>query len=141
MMPLTIGGLTLSGVAGSGEDLRWIDEFADGSDLVGQSERVTITGALVIQASAQQSGRRMTLEGGNDAGEYFGVITRAEVEALRELAAEPGEIYEVVLPDGREFEAVFSRASGPAVEASPLRHIVPHQAADLYIPTLRLVLL
>lgn len=141
-MSLTIGSVTLQGIGGvegSGADLHWQDEYTEGSDLVGQEERVTITGALVIQASAQQAGRRMTLVGGNDARGYWGAITRTEVEALRALAAVPGEVYDITLPDGREFEAMFRR-EGAAVEATPIQIRTPMQAADLYIPTIRLVL-
>ena len=142
-MSLVIGGVTLQGIGGadgSGGDLQWQDEFAEGSDLVGQAERITITGALVIQASAQQAGRRMTLVGGSDGNNHWGAITRAEVEALRAIAAVPGEEYDVALPDGREFRAVFSREGGAAITATPIQHKVPHLSSDLYIPTIRLVL-
>jgi hypothetical protein len=137
---LTIDNLTLSGVAGSGGDLQWIDEFADGSDLVGVIQIVNVTGALTFQGSAQQAGRRMTLQGGRVAGGLFGVITRAEVDALRTLAATPMHEFDVTLPDGRVFRAMFRRTDGPAVEATPIKHIVPHDAGDLYLPTIRLVL-
>lgn len=143
MTTLTIGSITLQGVGGpegSGSDLHWQDEYAEGSDLVGQDERVTITGALVIQASAQQAGRRMTLVGGSEGNSYWGCITRTEVEALRALAAVPGAVYTVVLPDGRSFDAVFRRDGGAAVEATPMAVKTPMAASDLYIPTLRLVL-
>ena len=142
-MTLSIGSVTLQGIGGaegSGTDLHWEDEFADGSDLVGQDERVTITGALVIQSSAQQAGRRMTLVGGEDGSGYWGVITRAEVDALRALAATPGTEYTVTLADNRTFQAVFRRSDGPAVEARPISIKTPPQAGDLYIPTIRLVL-
>lgn len=142
-MTLSIGSVTLQGIGGaegSGADLHWQDEYAEGSDLVGQDERVTITGALVIQASAQQAGRRMTLVGGQDSTGYWGCITRTEVEALRALAAVPGAVYTVVLPDGRSFDAVFRRDGGAAVEATPMAVKTPMAASDLYIPTLRLVL-
>lgn len=143
MTTLTIGSITLQGVGGpegSGSDLHWEDEYAAGSDLVGQDERVTITGALVIQASAQQAGRRMTLVGGRDGNHYWGCLTRAEVEALRVLAAVPGAVYTVTLPDGRQFQAMFRRDAGAAVEAEPLAVKTPMAAGDLYLPTIRLVL-
>lgn len=135
-MSTTIGSVVLSG---SGGDLHWQDEFADGSDLVGQVERVTVTGALVIQASAQQAGRRMTLGGGRTQSAYWGCITRAEVEALRALAAQPGQIFNVQLADGRQFQAVFRR-DGPAVTAEPLTVRTPAQDSDFYLPTIRLTL-
>lgn len=136
-MSVTIGSVVLSG---SGADLFWQDEFAEGSDLVGQDERVTITGALVIQSSAQQAGRRMTLVGGQDGRGYYGCITRVEVEALRTLAATPGEVFQITLADGRQFEAMFRRDQGAAVEANPLAVRTPPEDTDLYMPTIRLVL-
>lgn len=143
-MSTTIGSVTLNGIGGtgfeSGGDLQWLDEYDEGSDLVGQVETVSVTGALLFQASAQQAGRRMTLAGGREGDGYFGVITRTEVEALRALAATPGLEVHVTLADGREFDAVFSRKDGPAVTATPLLHVVPHEGADLYLPTIRLVL-
>lgn len=143
-MSTTIGSVVLQGIGpedeGSGGDLQWLDEYGDGSDLVGQIGTVSITGALVYQASAQQSGRRMTLAGGRDNAGYFGVLTRAEVEALRALAAVPGAEYAVTLADGREFTALFRRDDGPAITAEPVQHIVPHEDEDLYLPTIRLVL-
>lgn len=143
-MSTTIGSVVLQGIgpadAGSGGDLQWLDEFGDGSDLVGQVESVSITGAVIYQASAQQSGRRLTLAGGREGEFFFGLLTRAEVEALRALAAVPGEEYAVTLPDGRELTAIFRRSDGPAITAEPVQHIVPHQAGDLYLPTIRMVL-
>lgn len=132
-------GVSLAGVGGSGEELQWQDEFAEGSDLVGQEERITITGALVIQASAQQAGRRMTLVGGGEGSRFWGVLTRAEVESLRSLASVPGQLHRVTLADGRWFDAMFRR-DGVAVEARPIQHRVPHESGDHYLPTIRLVL-
>jgi len=122
------------------EDLQWIDEYADGSDLVGQAETLTITGALVIQASAQQAGRKLTLQGRMESNRGFAPITRATVDALRALAAVPAAVYSITLADGREFDVMFRRGDGPAVEAAPLKHIAPHEADDLYFPTLRLIM-
>jgi hypothetical protein len=139
-MSLTIDTLTLEGVNGSGGDLQWVDEFAEGSDLVGVVMTVNVTGSLTFQGSAQQAGRRMTLQGGRVNNGAFGVITRAEVDALRALSAVPLHEFDVTLPDGRIFRAMFRRSDGPAIEATPIKHIVPHEAADLYLPTIRLVL-
>ena len=131
---ITIGSVELP------PDLQWVDEFDTGSDLVGQDERITITGALVIQASAQQAGRHMTLEGRLDGNVAFATLTRTQVEALRALAAVPGEVYTVTLSDGRTFDATFRRDNGPAVKATPLKHIDPPLPDDLYTVTISLIL-
>lgn len=130
----TIGALSLPG------DLQWIDEFAQGSDLVGQDVTVSITGAVIVQASAQQAGRRLTLQGRIESGEGFAPISLAVLKSLRALAAVPGAIYTVTLIDGRSFSAVFRRDDGPAVEAVPLMNIAPVDDADLYFPTIRMML-
>lgn len=134
MADIVLGGVTLS------EDLQWIDEFGDGSDLVAHDERVTITGALVVQASAQQAGRKMTLQGRLEGNVGFGAATRAQIVALRGLAAVAGEVYTVTLSDGRAFDVMFRRSDGPAVEAGPIKHIQPVESADVYFPTIRLLM-
>lgn len=134
MPDITLGGITLP------EDLQWIDEFADGSDLVGQEVRTTITGALVIQASAQQAGRKLTLQGRLEGSEGFTAVSRGLIDDLRVLAAIPAAVYAITLADGRTFDVVFRRDGGPAIEAAPLKHIAPAQADDLYFPTIRLMM-
>ena len=131
---ITIGPLTISA------DLQWIDEFADGSDLVGQVVTTSIRGAQIVQASAQQAGRRVTLQGRLEGNAGFGVVTRGEIEQLRALAAVPAAIYPLTLGDGRMFTCMFRRSDGPAVEAESLRHIVPPEPGDLCFPTIRLML-
>ena len=130
----TIGALELPG------DLQWIDEFAAGSDLVGQVETVSITGALIVQANAQQAGRKLTLQGRMESNVGFAPITLAVLKSLRALAAVPGAVYTVTLLDGRTFSAMFRRGDGPAVEADPMKNIAPLDDADYYLPTIRMIL-
>ncbi len=119
-------------------DLHWIDEFGTGSDLVGMVVQTTITGALVIQSGAQQAGRLITLVGQRNGNEGYAPITRAQVDALRALAAAPGATYTLTFSDGRTFDVVFRR-DGVAVEADPLRIIEGADDDDLYFPTIRLM--
>lgn len=135
-MSLTIGSVVID----NGSLPQWIDEFGDGSDLVGMVSRVSITGASIHQASAQQSGRLMTLQGRREGDRLYGAITRAQAAALHTLSQEPGEEFTVILHDGREFQALFRRDAGPAVEAEPIFDLHPAVDADLCIPTIRLVL-
>ncbi|MGN6518770.1 MAG: hypothetical protein ACTHK2_05015 [Dokdonella sp.] len=135
MSDITLGPLELS------EDLQWVDEYDDGSDLVGQQETVTITGAVIVQASAQQTGRKVTLQGKRESGNTaFGAMTRAQIEAVRSLAATAGAVYTLALSDGRTFSVMFRRSDGPAVSAEPLKHILPPADDDLYFPTIRLIM-
>lgn len=134
MADITLGGITLP------EDLQWIDEYADGSDLVGQLTEVSVTGALVIQASAQQAGRKMTLQGRLEGSAGFAAVTKAVIDSLRTLAATPAAVYSITLADGRTFDVIFRRSDGPAIEAPPLKHIAPTQSDDWYFPTIRLLM-
>jgi len=131
---ITIGAVPVPG------DLQWIDEFAQGSDLVGQDVTVSLTGALIVQASAQQAGRKLTLQGRMESNIGFAPITLATLKSLQALAAVPGQVYPVTLIDGRTFSAVFRRDDGPAIEATPLKNIAPLDDADLYFPTIRMLL-
>jgi hypothetical protein len=128
-----LGGVSLP------PDLQWVDEFGDGSDLVGQVEQVTVTGALVVQVNAQQAGRRITLQGRLEGRVGFAAITRAQLDAVRALAAVAGATYTLTFSDGRAFTVLFRRGDGPAVEAAPLKVIEGADAGDLYFPTIRLM--
>lgn len=130
---ITLGTLQLTG------DLQWVDEFDAGSDLVGAVTTVSVTGAQIIQASAQQAGRRVTLAGRQD-GEDFVGLRRGEVEALRALSQNVGSAYQLTLTDDRRFDVMFRRDDGPAVSAARVRFSWPDQATDWYIPTIRLVM-
>jgi hypothetical protein len=135
--PITIGTVTLPG------DLFWSDEFAQGSDMVGQQESITITGAVVVQASAQQAGRLMTLQtipfsGG--ANQYVGVVSRAQVVALRALAETAGAVYIVTLSDGRTFDAMFRRTGGSGVIGTLIFGELPESDDDWFSVTINLLL-
>lgn len=137
--PITIGGVEL--ISG----MKWIDEFGQGSDLVGQIETISVTGALIVQASAQQAGRLMTLQTvSNDAGlasqQYVGSLTRAQVAALKALADVPGATYPIMLNDGRTFTAMFRRSNTAAVVADPIAFFDPQSDDDFYIVTINLIL-
>jgi hypothetical protein len=119
-------------------DLQWIDEFSAGSDLVAQSEQFTITGSMVVQASAQQAGRFVTLQGRAEGENAFAVLTRAQVLALRALAATPGAIYTLTLCDGREMDVMFRREN-PAIEAEAWPFKAPQESSDFYLCTINLI--
>lgn len=133
MADITLGGLTLP------EDLEWVDEFQEGSDLVGQNVVYSVTGALIFQASAKQAGRAITLQGSFDGSNGFAAISLSTLEALRTLAQNPGMVYTLDFGDGRVFSVIFDRSNGPAVSAEAIQHIVPHQATDFYFPTINLL--
>jgi hypothetical protein len=104
---------------------------------VSSAEKISLTGAKIIQIGTLQASRPITLEGGED----FAWISYAEVEALRAMASDPETYRLLVLPDGRQFTVRF-RLQDTAVEAAPVLHRVtpetPRRDALQYIPTIRL---
>jgi hypothetical protein len=124
-------------------DIQWADEFTAWK--VGQTVRVTLTGALVVQESALQAGRPITLRGFDDGGmRYVAPIPLSTLNALRALEETAGGAnLTLVLPAAgdttRTFTVRFRRTDGPAIEATPIKYIVPAESADYFLATLRLI--
>jgi hypothetical protein len=131
-MAISLSTVTLPG------DLQWIDEFT--WTPVSQQVEVTFNGALVIEESAQQAGRPITLQGRQDGDTLFAVVERDVVEDLQALAAAPlSSPLTLTLEDGRSFQVRFNYAAGNPVEAAPYRHVTPPASTDWYALTLRLL--
>lgn len=131
-MPTQLDTIALS------DDLEWVDEF----QWLPTAQQVDVAsdGALIVEESAQQAGRPITLQGRFDGREGFALITRATVVALRALAATPRDTPMLLtLADGRTFNVLFRHTDGVAVEAQAMHHVVPHDDADLYAITIRLM--
>lgn len=130
-MPVSIAGITLP------EDLLWTDEFKGFG--VGQSITPTITGALLVEEFDQPEGRPMTL---SSAGAAW--VTRSTVEALEALAATPldGTYLTLVWGDGRQFEVVFDRSSGPGFSATEVKRLAAgaQTPAHKYLIDLNLII-
>jgi hypothetical protein len=125
MTAITIDTITLPG------DLEWSDEF-DWSPVV-QSVEPTLTGALIIDESAQLTGRPVTLAGGAD----FGWVTRDVIEALY-LLLTPGREMTLTLADARTFTVTWRHGDKP-IDARPIQHAAPLIATDAYSITLNLM--
>lgn len=111
------------------DNLYWSDEFA--WDPNAQQSEYTLTGALIVEESTRQAGRPITLAGA--------WVDRATVQALRALAATPGDIQTLTLPDARSFQVLFRRGD-QAIEAAPIGGpFAAPQAGDRYRLTLRLI--
>lgn len=118
-------------------DLLWEDEFAGFG--VGQTITPTLTGALVVEESAQPVGRPITLRSAGGAW-----VTRATVEALATLASTPlpdGATLALTWSDGRSFEVVFDRSSGAGFSAEEVYRVRAddQDAAHPYEITLNLI--
>lgn len=125
-MPSTfLGGIELPG------DLEWTDEYRWSP--VGQQVTRTLTGALVIQASAMQSGRPITLEAKGDSHVW---LARGVIDTLRSALTTPGATMELTLVDGRTFTVTGRHHDGVPFEAeqvmfmatadTALRDTLPH---------------
>lgn len=113
------------------DDLLWTDEFA--WTAVEQRTEYSITGALIVEASAKQSGRPITLA----SNENRGWMPRAALLTLKAWAALPAQAFTLVL-NGVTYTVAFDQARN-AVEAAPLFALVGTDAGDDYLPTLRFI--
>ena len=124
-------------------DIQWSDEHTAWK--VGQIVRPTLTGALIIQESALQAGRPITLRGYDDGGlRYVAPITLATLDALRALEETAGGAsMTLILPAAgdttRSFTVRFRRTDGPAIAATPIKYQIPAESSDWFLATLRLL--
>lgn len=118
--------ITLSHATGSislPADLIWSDEYRWSP--VAQQENITLDGSLVVQAMAQQSGRPITLTGGDD----YAWIRRDTLAALVALAAQPLAALSLTLADGAPRAVIFT---GERITAAPAWPIADPDAAQPY---------
>jgi hypothetical protein len=135
-MSITLDGIELP------DDLNWSDETAPWK--VAQTATPTLSGALVIQESAMQVGRPITLESQQDGAAWVAMVPRATVDALLAKEAVAGAAaMTLTVPryDGStaSYQVRWRRTDGPAIEAKPMKFIVPAAPTDWYSLTLRLV--
>jgi hypothetical protein len=114
------------------DDLTWTDEYE--WHPVNQTAQRTITGAMIVSSLTLLGGRPITLEP-DDQGPWH---SRAQVDALRNLAALPGKQLTLTLR-GQNHNVIFRHqdTSGVVVDAQP---IIPFNApidTDFYKVTLR----
>lgn len=135
-MSLTLGGIELP------DDLNWSDEFTAWK--VGQTVKISLTGAQIIQESALQAGRPITLESQQEGANWVAVVSLATLRQLQALEEVPTTTPIVlVLPahntGTRSFDVAWRRTSGAAIEARPMKFISPPVDGDFFAVTLRLM--
>lgn len=114
-------------------DLFWSDEF--NWHPVQQATERSITGALIVMPAQMVGGRPITLEPESDDSAW---MTRADIEQLRNWAAEPGLILTLTLR-GTTRDVAFRHQDGAALEAKPVVHFSDIGSTDFYLATLRLM--
>lgn len=112
------------------DNLIWQDEFAY-NQVVQEQER-SLTGGLIVQSGIKQYGQPVTL---------VGWLSRAMLDALRAKEGSGNPVMDLAMDDGREFSVIFNRASGVAVEASPIKETthISQEPSAWYSATLRLL--
>ena len=136
MSEITLDTITLPG------DLFWSDEFTAWK--VGQLQRVSVTGARIVNESELQSGRLVTLETTQSGNAYVGAITLPVLMQLQALEAQARTVPMVLTlsqhnSGTRSFNVLFNRAGGKALEARPLLFASPYIDSDYFAITLRLI--
>jgi hypothetical protein len=115
------------------DDLFWSDEH--GWNMVEQTSDRTITGALVVQASAKVAGRPITLTPENDSSAW---MSREVLDQLRNFATVPGKELTLTLR-GEPRAVIFRHHDGIALDARPVVHFNDVEPGDWYLVTLRLM--
>lgn len=123
-------------------DLQWTDEFT--AWRVGQQVKTSLTGARIVQESALQAGRPITLQTQTEGNTYIGPVT---LDVLRQLQASEEQprvgSLQLVMPDHntgeRTFQVRWRRSEGAALEAVPINYAVPALDGDYFSITLRLM--
>jgi len=108
---LTLGGINLNAVGG---EMRWTDKWH--AQQVAQSVVETLGGGIIVNVQAVQAGQRITLV----ADEQYGWLSKATVEAVKEMADEAGGIFSLII-NGVEYTVMFRHHEPPACDFQPLR--------------------
>jgi hypothetical protein len=108
-MAITLGAITLP------DTLVWEDEFTWSP--VAQSTEYSLDGALIIQESARQAGRPITLVGKSDGTAHTGGITLTNLRLLQTALNVLGATWTLTLHDARAFTVAVR--DNP-LEAEPL---------------------
>lgn len=123
-------------------DMWWSDEFTAWK--VGQNVRPSLTGAIIVQESALQAGRPITLETQQNGSSWVAPVTLDVLRALQASEQVAGASpFELQLPNHnsgvRTFNVIWRRTGGAAIEARPIRFAIPQLDGDYYAVTLRLM--
>ena len=115
------------------EDLFWSDEHE--WQPVEQSVERTLTGALIVEATARTAGRPITLSPEDESSAW---ISLASLTALTAWAATPGKTM-VLTFNGVARNVMFRHHDSGGITAKPLVHYNAPETADFYLATVRLM--
>lgn len=127
--------LTLEGIE-LNPDMRWAERQA--AQGVAQSVTPTIGGGVIVIAQEITDGEPITLLSGED----FGMLTAAQVAAVKALAAEAGGVFLLQLEYGSTVESysvAFRHDDPPAFDADPLIPRIVPDDGDLFRAQIKLM--
>ncbi len=135
-MSISLAGIELPA------DLNWSDEFTAWK--VGQAISTSLTGARIVQESALQGGRPITLESQQEGNNWVAVVPLAVLRDLQALEAVPRATPMLLTvpahnSGSRSFNVLWRRSDGAALEAKPIKFIAPASDRDFFAITLRLM--
>ncbi len=113
------------------EDMLWPDEYDWRA--VEQRQEYTITGALVVEATAKAAGRTITLAA--DVG--YAWMTRTTLDTLRTWSLLPAQTFTLSYR-GVSHSVIFDHAAG-AIDARPIIDYSDPTNTDDYAVTLRFI--
>lgn len=126
MITLTDGTTTLT----LPDDLDWVDEFT--WQPVEQSAEYALTGALVVESAAKQSGRPITLEGADDRA----WMTRATLAQLQAWEQQAGLVLQLTVR-GVQRDVMFRHQDKGIDNVAQILFYSDPQAGTWYRCTLR----
>ncbi len=113
---------------------------AHGWSPVRQSVDYTLDGALWIDVSVAQAGEPITLAGGQSGELYWGAMTRAQYAQLRALADAPGQACTLSYL-GSTYQVIWRHQDAPALDATDVIDYADPTAAEMVLPTLKLMVI
>ena len=111
------------------DDFDFPDEF--NWEPIKQTKSYSITGALLVEVGTRQTGRSITLQG----GDRYAWVTRAQLETLRSMAENPA-VNMNLLFRGVTYNVRFDYEAG-AIEARPVVDFNNPEPTDFWAVTLR----
>ncbi|MBF0629546.1 MAG: hypothetical protein HQL89_00980 [Magnetococcales bacterium] len=118
-----LGGVVLP------DSIRWVNEYSWSP--VAHTTTRTLAGNHHVWVAAMHGGRPIDLA----AEPSFTWLTQSQVDAIMELANQPGGIFELEIDD-RLFRVMFRHDDPPATSFSKIRHA---KACELFTGSIKLV--
>ena len=125
-MAITLDAISLP------DDLIWVDEYSWTS--VVQSQKRSLSGALIIQENTQTAGRPITLTGDADSA----WITKATLDLIK-AKNDTADLDMTLDYHGIQYTVRFDRSSGSPLDVSQIFQLANPNSDHIYSITLKLI--